>query len=84
MHDFCNALHSYSKIFSEIDKDSILELSQNISIGLLFVAFTSGLFYFLGVSHYFFVITVYMPSSASVTLHMLYLTYTTESYLTQE
>ena len=54
MHDMYNVLHFYSKIFSENNRDLILELSQNVSIGLLFVAFTSGLFYFLGVSHNYF------------------------------
>ena len=37
------------QVFSESNMDTILELSQQFSIGLIALAFAAGLFYFAGV-----------------------------------
>jgi len=37
------------QIFSESNKDTILELSQQVSIGLIALAFAAGFFYFASV-----------------------------------
>ena len=42
-------VHFFIQIFSESDKDTILQLSQQVSVGLIALAFASGFFYFLGV-----------------------------------
>lgn len=43
-----SVLHVF-QIFSESDRDTILELSRLVSIGLIALAFAAGLFYFAGV-----------------------------------
>ena len=44
-----NHLIIFIKVFSESDRDVIVELSRNISLGTIGVAFAAGIFYFAGV-----------------------------------
>ena len=44
------------QVFSERNTDTILELSQQFSIGFLALAFAAGLFYFAGVKTFEFLI----------------------------
>ena len=48
------------QVFSESNTDTILELSQQFSIGLIALAFAAGLFYFAGVETFLhFLLGVY-------------------------
>ena len=42
-------LSCFTKLFSESDRDAIIELSRNISLGSIGLAFAAGGFYFAGV-----------------------------------
>ena len=42
-------LSCFTKLFSESDRDAIVELSRNISLGSIGLAFAAGGFYFVGV-----------------------------------
>ena len=46
----------YVKLFSDSDRDTIVEVSRNISLASVGVAFAAGLFYFVGVKR-----SVYVP-----------------------
>ena len=41
-----------SQIYGESDKETILELSRNISVGLIALSIAAGLFYFAGVTNF--------------------------------
>ena len=44
-------LSCFTKLFSESDRDAIVELSRNISLGSIGLAFAAGGFYFSGVMY---------------------------------